>query len=152
MKRLNLTLATLIASLGLTVSAQAAVMKSTTNTKTVEKKAVAKKAVSDKDAKKEVKGKKAGKKGNEINMDIPADIKIDEKNAVNPRPYAVTPDVQPATAVVVPVTSTQVTQTAPAVETVTVTPINKNTVQKTITTSVPVQIDTVTVPAVVVNP
>lgn len=156
MKRFSITLTALLVTAGLSVSAQA-----TTHTKA--KKAVkvgnlmcqpvASNAVAKKHTTKKVvaKAKKAPAKtvthttttSGEINPNIPADLRINQsrnvaEGAVNSTSTAVTP-----VATVVPVT--RVVQTAPATQITRVEPVNNATAKKTVTTTVPVAVQTVPV-------
>lgn len=152
MKRFAISLATLVTAVSLSVTAQAAtkntqqcICKTGAKTKVVKKtpvkKAVVKKAVVKKTA-----TKKAVRTG-EININIPADLRIDEKN--NAVAVTNTQVQRPNTSVVVPVT--RVVPTAPATKVVSVTPVSDNTAKRTVTTTVPVAVETVPV-VVPVNP
>lgn len=163
MKRISFALTALVVSLGLAAPAQAATAKRTSTAKKCTcapaKKAPAKKARST--AKKPV-AKKTTRRAapraarpmtNEINPNIPADIKINETTNRDQRPYATTPALTPQPQVttvqpaVVPVR--QVVQRAPASQVTTDRVVAPNTVQRTTTTTVPVGVQTV---PVVVNP
>lgn len=89
---------------------------------------------------------KTGKKTGEVNIDIPAELKIDENRSNNAA--SVSAPVAPANpAIMVPVT--QVTQTGPATQTTSVQPVTDNTAIASTTTTVPVDVQTV---PVVLNP
>lgn len=168
MKKLATTLTALVMATGLTMTAQAAtkatsttktttapaknakesnvkVEKTTkTNAKTTKKASAAAKT----SAKANHAATKTGKKTGEVNIDIPAELKIDESNNKTAATSTNSGNVQPAnSAVVLPVT--QVTQTGPAVQSTSVQPINKNTAITSTTTTIPVDVQTV---PVVVNP
>lgn len=151
MKRFAITLATIATALSLSVSAEAGTKTTKQCTcKTVAKTKVAKKPTYKKTKYKKVATKKVATKRavrtSEININIPADLRIDEKNNA----VAVTnTQVQraPSTSVVVPVT--RVIPTAPARRVVDIQPVDSNTVKRTTTTTVPVEVETV---PVVVNP
>ena len=163
MKKLATTLTALVIATGLTVSAQAATKVTTTTKSTTTHKNVAtakakpqkatqkstkasKNNHSTKASAKAKKGSKATPRTSEVNIDIPADLKIDESNNKSVAPTAPM-NAQPNPAVVVPVV--KVTQTGPAVQSVTVQPIDDNTAITSPTTTVPVDVQTV---PVVVNP
>ncbi|WP_290000494.1 hypothetical protein [Faucicola atlantae] len=164
MKRISFALTALVVSLGLAAPAQAATAKRTSTAKkctcTPVKKATKKKAVRS-TAKKPV-AKKTTRRAapravqpmtSEINPNIPADIKINEDTSRDQRPYATTPALtpQPKVTVVQPavVPVRQVVQRAPASQVTTDRVVAPNTVQRTTTTTVPVDVQTV---PVVVNP
>lgn len=161
MKKLATTLTALVIATGLTVSAQAATKVTTTTKSTTTHKNVAKakqqKATqkstkasknthSTKASAKAKKSSKATPRTSEVNIDIPADLKIDESNNKSVAPTAPM-NAQPNPAVVVPVA--KVTQTGPAVQSVSVQPVDDNTAIASTTTTVPVDVQTV---PVVVNP
>lgn len=163
MKKLATSLTALIIATGLSLSAQAATKTTTTQkaapvsthktttTKTTGKN-VKKDTKSDKKTTSTAKKKQVatktttkGKKTNEVNIDIPAELKIDETNNRTVTPSG---NAQPANpAVVVPVT--HVMQTGPAMQSTSVQPIDKNTAISSTTTTIPVDVQTV---PVVVNP
>lgn len=164
MKKLATTLTALVIATGLTVSAQAATKVTTTTKSTTTHKNVAtakakpQKATTQKSTKASKnkhsakasatakKGSKATPRTSEVNIDIPADLKIDESNNKSVAPTAPM-NAQPNPAVVVPVV--KVTQTGPAVQSVSVQPVDDNTAIASTTTTVPVDVQTV---PVVVNP
>ena len=163
MKKLATTLTALVIATGLTVSAQAATKVTTTTKSTTTHKNVAtakakpqkatqkstkasKNNHSTKASVKSKKGSKATKRTSEVNIDIPADLKIDESSNKSVAPTAPM-NAQPNPVVVVPVA--KVTQTGPAVQSVTVQPVDDNTAITSTTTTVPVDVQTV---PVVVNP
>ena len=162
MKKLATTLTALVIATGLTVSAQAATKVTTTTKSTTTHKNVAtakakpqkatqkstkasKNTHSTKASAKAKKGSKATPRTSEINIDIPADLKIDESSNKSVAPAA--PRNAQSNPRVVPVA--QVTQTGPAVQSVTVQPVDDNTAIASTTTTVPVDVQTV---PVVVNP
>lgn len=162
MKKLATTLTALVIATGLTVSAQAATKVTTTTKSTTTHKNVAsakakpqkatqkstkasKNTHSTKASAKAKKGSKATPRTSEINIDIPADLKIDESSNKSVAPVA--PRNAQSNPRVVPVA--QVTQTGPAVQSVTVQPVDDNTAIASTTTTVPVDVQTV---PVVVNP
>lgn len=157
MKHLTITLTALVMSLGLATSAQAATNKAKKCTcQTVAKKAVAKKSVSKKAVKKTTatKAKATTRMSQEVNPNIPADLRINQTSNVADVPeratattYTASPRVVP-TAVTVPVT--RVVQTAPATQVTHVEPVDGDTVKRTVTTTVPVAVETtpVVVPVV----
>ena len=162
MKKLATTLTALVIATGLTVSAQAATKVTTTTKSTTTHKNVATaKAKPQKATQKSTKASKnkhnakasaTAKKGSkvaprtsEVNIDIPADLKIDESSNKSVAPVA--PRNAQSNPRVVPVA--QVTQTGPAVQSVTVQPVDDNTAIASTTTTVPVDVQTV---PVVVNP
>ena len=159
MKKLATTLTALVIATGLTVSAQAATKVTTTTKSTTTHKNVAtakakpqkstkasKNTHSTKASAKAKKGSKVAPRTSEVNIDIPADLKIDETNNKSVAPTAPM-NAQPNPVVVVPVA--KVIQTGPAVQSVTVQPVDDNTAIASTTTTVPVDIQTV---PVVVNP
>lgn len=162
MKKLATTLTALVIATGLTVSAQAATKVTTTTKSTTTHKNVASaKAKPQKATQKSTKASKnthstkasaTAKKGtkvtprtSEVNIDIPADLKINESSNKSVAPVA--PRNAHSNPRVVPVA--QVTQTGPAVQSVTVQPIDDNTAITSTTTTVPVDVQIV---PVVVNP
>lgn len=162
MKKLATTLTALVIATGLTVSAQAATKVTTTTKSTTTHKNVAsakakpqkatqkstkasKNTHSTKASAKAKKGSKATPRTSEINIDIPAELKIDESSNKSVAPAA--PRNAQSNPRVVPVA--QVTQTGPAVQSVTVQPVDDNTAIASTTTTVPVDVQTV---PVVVNP
>lgn len=162
MKKLATTLTALVIATGLTVSAQAATKVTTTTKSTTTHKNVAtakakpqkatqkstkasKNTHSTKASAKAKKGSKATPRTSEINIDIPAELKIDESSNKSVVPAA--PRNAQSNPRVVPVA--QVTQTGPAVQSVTVQPVDDNTAIASTTTTVPVDVQTV---PVVVNP
>lgn len=162
MKKLATTLTALVIATGLTVSAQAATKVTTTTKSTTTHKNVATaKAKPQKATQKSTKasknkhsakasatakkGTKATKRTSEVNIDIPAELKIDESSNKSVAPAA--PRNAQSNPRVVPVA--QVTQTGPAVQSITVQPVDDNTAIASTTTTVPVDVQTV--PAVV-NP
>ncbi len=162
MKKLATTLTALVIATGLTVSAQAATKVTTTTKSTTTHKNVATaKAKPQKATQKSTKasknthsakasatakkGTKATKRTSEVNIDIPAELKIDESSNKSVAPVA--PRNAQSNPRVVPVA--QVTQTGPAVQSITVQPVDDNTAIASTTTTVPVDVQTV--PAVV-NP
>lgn len=162
MKKLATTLTALVIATGLTVSAQAATKVTTTTKSTTTHKNVAtakakpqkatqkstkasKNTHSTKASAKAKKGSKVAPRTSEVNIDIPADLKIDESSNKSVAPVA--PRNAQSNPRVVPVA--QVTQTGPAVQSVTVQPVDDNTAIASTTTTVPVDIQTV---PVVVNP
>lgn len=162
MKKLATTLTALVIATGLTVSAQAATKVTTTTKSTTTHKNVATaKAKPQKATQKSTKASKnkhnakasaTAKKGSkvaprtsEVNIDIPAELKIDESSNKSVVPAA--PRNAQSNPRVVPVA--QVTQTGPAVQSVTVQPVDDNTAIASTTTTVPVDVQTV---PVVVNP
>ncbi len=162
MKKLATTLTALVIATGLTVSAQAATKVTTTTKSTTTHKNVATaKAKPQKATQKSTKasknkhsakasatakkGTKATKRTSEVNIDIPAELKIDESSNKSVAPAA--PRNAQSNPRVVPVA--QVTQTGPAVQSVTVQPVDDNTAIASTTTTVPVDVQTV---PVVVNP
>lgn len=162
MKKLATTLTALVIATGLTVSAQAATKVTTTTKSTTTHKNVAtakakpqkatqkstkasKNTHSTKASAKAKKGSKATKRTSEVNIDIPADLKIDESSNKSVAPAA--PRNAQSNPRVVPVA--QVTQTGPAVQSITVQPVDDNTAIASTTTTVPVDVQTV---PVVVNP
>ena len=162
MKKLATTLTALVIATGLTVSAQAATKVTTTTKSTTTHKNVASaKAKPQKATQKSTKasknthstkasatakkGTKATKRTSEVNIDIPAELKIDESSNKSVVPAA--PRNAQSNPRVVPVA--QVTQTGPAVQSVSVQPVDDNTAIASTTTTVPGDIQTV---PVVVNP
>lgn len=162
MKKLATTLTALVIATGLTVSAQAATKVTTTTKSTTTHKNVAtakakpqkatqkstkasKNTHSTKASAKAKKGTKATKRTSEVNIDIPAELKIDESSNKSVAPAA--PRNAQSNPRVVPVA--KVTQTGPAVQSVTVQPVDNNTAIASTTTTVPVDVQTV---PVVVNP
>ena len=162
MKKLATTLTALVIATGLTVSAQAATKVTTTTKSTTTHKNVAsakakpqkatqkstkasKNTHSTKASAKAKKGSKATPRTSEVNIDIPADLKIDESSNKSVVPAA--PRNAQSNPRVVPVA--QVTQTGPAVQSITVQPVDDNTAIASTTTTVPVDVQTV---PVVVNP
>lgn len=162
MKKLATTFTALVIATGLTVSAQAATKVTTTTKSTTTHKNVAtakakpqkatqkstkasKNTHSTKASAKAKKGTKATKRTSEVNIDIPADLKIDESSNKSVAPVA--PRNAQSNPRVVPVA--QVTQTGPAVQSVSVQPVDNNTAIASTTTTVPVDVQTV---PVVVNP
>ena len=153
MKKLATTLTALVIATGLTVSAQAATKVTTTTKSTTTHKNVAtakatraaKNKHSAKASATAKKGTKATKRTSEVNIDIPAELKIDESSNKSVAPAA--PRNAQSNPRVVPVA--QVTQTGPAVQSVTVQPVDDNTAIASTTTTVPVDVQTV---PVVVNP
>ena len=162
MKKLATTLTALVIATGLTVSAQAATKVTTTTKSTTTHKNVAsakakpqkatqkstkasKNTHSTKASAKAKKGSRATPRTSEVNIDIPADLKIDESNNKSVAPAA--PRNAQSNPRVVPVA--QVTQTGPAVQSITVQPVDDNTAITSTTTTVPVDVQTV---PVVVNP
>ena len=162
MKKLATTLTALVIATGLTVSAQAATKVTTTTKSTTTHKNVAtakakpqkatqkstkasKNTHSTKASAKAKKGSKVAPRTSEVNIDIPADLKIDESSNKSVAPVA--PRNAQSNPRVVPVA--QVTQTGPAVQSVTVQPVDDNTAIASTTTTVPVDVQTV---PVVVNP
>lgn len=163
MKKLATTLTALVIATGLTVSAQAATKVTTTTKSTTTHKNVAtakakpQKATTQKSTKASKnkhsakasatakKGTKATKRTSEVNIDIPAELKIDESSNKSVAPAA--PRNAQSNPRVVPVA--KVTQTGPAVQSVTVQPVDNNTAIASTTTTVPVDVQTV---PVVVNP
>ena len=162
MKKLATTLTALVIATGLTVSAQAATKVTTTTKSTTTHKNVAtakakpqkatqkstkasKNTHSTKASAKAKKGSKVAPRTSEVNIDIPADLKIDESSNKSVAPAA--PRNAQSNPRVVPVA--QVTQTGPAVQSVTVQPVDDNTAIASTTTTVPVEVQTV---PVVVNP
>ena len=158
MKKLATTLTALVIATGLTVSAQAATKVTTTTKSTTTHKNVAsakakpqkatqkstkasKNTHSTKASAKAKKGSKATPRTSEINIDIPADLKIDESSNKSVAPAA--PRNAQSNPRVVPVA--QVTQTGPAVQSVTVKPIDDNTAIASTTTAVPVDVQIVPV-------
>lgn len=162
MKKLATTLTALVIATGLTVSAQAATKVTTTTKSTTTHKNVAtakakpqkatqkstkasKNTHSTKASAKAKKGSKVAPRTSEVNIDIPADLKIDESSNKSVAPVA--PRNAQSNPRVVPVA--KVTQTGPAVQSVTVQPVDNNTAIASTTTTVPVDVQTV---PVVVNP
>lgn len=162
MKKLATTLTALVIATGLTVSAQAATKVTTTTKSTTTHKNVAtakakpqkatqkstkasKNTYSTKASAKAKKGSKVAPRTSEVNIDIPADLKIDESSNKSVAPVA--PRNAQSNPRVVPVA--QVTQTGPAVQSITVQPVDDNTAIASTTTTVPVDVQTV---PVVVNP
>jgi len=162
MKKLATTLTALVIATGLTVSAQAATKVTTTTKSTTTHKNVAtakakpqkatqkstkasKNTHSTKASAKAKKGSKVAPRTSEVNIDIPAELKIDERSNKSVAPAA--PRNAQSNPRVVPVA--QVTQTGPAVQSVTVQPVDDNTAIASTTTTVPVDVQTV---PVVVNP
>lgn len=162
MKKLATTLTALVIATGLTVSAQAATKVTTTTKSTTTHKNVAtakakpqkatqkstkasKNTHSTKASAKAKKGSKVAPRTSEVNIDIPAELKIDESSNKSVVPAA--PRNAQSNPRVVPVA--QVTQTGPAVQSVTVQPVDDNTAIASTTTTVPVDVQTV---PVVVNP
>lgn len=162
MKKLATTLTALVIATGLTVSAQAATKVTTTTKSTTTHKNVAtakakpqkatqkstkasKNTHSTKASAKAKKGSKVAPRTSEVNIDIPAELKIDESSNKSVAPAA--PRNAQSNPRVVPVA--QVTQTGPAVQSITVQPVDDNTAIASTTTTVPVDVQTV--PAVV-NP
>ena len=158
MKKLATTLTALVIATGLTVSAQAATKVTTTTKSTTTHKNVATaKAKPQKATQKSTKasknkhsakasatakkGTKATKRTSEVNIDIPADLKIDESSNKSVAPAA--PRNAQSNPRVVPVA--KVTQTGPAVQSVTVQPVDNNTAIASTTTTVPVDVQTVPV-------
>ena len=140
MKKLATTLTALVIATGLTVSAQAATKVTTTTKSTTTHKNVAsakakpqkatqkstkasKNTHSTKASAKAKKGSKATPRTSEVNIDIPADLKIDESTNKSVAPSAPM-NAQPNPAVVVPVV--KVIPKGPAVQSVTVKPIDDN--------------------------
>ena len=159
MKKLATTLTALVIATGLTVSAQAATKVTTTTKSTTTHKNVAtakakpQKATTQKSTKASKnkhsakasaakKGSKATPRTSEVNIDIPADLKIDESNNKSVAPSAPM-NAQPKPVVVVPVV--KVIPKGPAVQSVTVKPIDDNTAIASKTTIVPVDVQTVPV-------
>ena len=162
MKKLATTLTALVIATGLTVSAQAATKVTTTTKSTTTHKNVAtakakpqkatqkstkasKNTHSTKASAKAKKGSKVAPRTSEVNIDIPAELKIDESSNKSVVPAA--PRNAQSNPRVVPVA--QVTQTGPAVQSITVQPVDDNTAIASTTTTVPVDVQTV---PVVVNP
>ena len=162
MKKLATTLTALVIATGLTVSAQAATKVTTTTKSTTTHKNVAtakakpqkatqkstkasKNTHSAKASAKAKKGSKVAPRTSEVNIDIPAELKIDESSNKSVAPAA--PRNAQSNPRVVPVA--KVTQTGPAVQSVTVQPVDDNTAIASTTTTVPVDVQTV---PVVVNP
>lgn len=162
MKKLATTLTALVIATGLTVSAQAATKVTTTTKSTTTHKNVAtakakpqkatqkstkasKNTHSTKASATAKKGSKVAPRTSEVNIDIPADLKIDESSNKSVAPAA--PRNAQSNPRVVPVA--KVTQTGPAVQSVTVQPVDNNTAIASTTTTVPVDVQTV---PVVVNP
>lgn len=158
MKKLATTLTALVIATGLTVSAQAATKVTTTTKSTTTHKNVAtakakpqkatqkstkasKNTHSTKASATAKKGTKATKRTSEVNIDIPAELKIDESSNKSVVPAA--PRNAQSNPRVVPVA--QVTQTGPAVQSVTVKPIDDNTAIASTTTAVPVDVQIVPV-------
>lgn len=158
MKKLATTLTALVIATGLTVSAQAATKVTTTTKSTTTHKNVAtakakpqkatqkstkasKNTHSTKASATAKKGTKATKRTSEVNIDIPAELKIDESSNKSVAPAA--PRNAQSNPRVVPVA--QVTQTGPAVQSVTVKPIDDNTAIASTTTTVPVDVQIVPV-------
>ena len=158
MKKLATTLTALVIATGLTVSAQAATKVTTTTKSTTTHKNVAtakakpqkatqkstkasKNTHSTKASAKAKKGSKVAPRTSEVNIDIPADLKIDESSNKSVAPAA--PRNAQSNPRVVPVA--QVTQTGPAVQSVTVKPIDDNTAIASTTTAVPVDVQIVPV-------
>ena len=158
MKKLATTLTALVIATGLTVSAQAATKVTTTTKSTTTHKNVAtakakpqkatqkstkasKNTHSTKASAKAKKGSKATPRTSEVNIDIPADLKIDESSNKSVAPAA--PRNAQSNPRVVPVA--QVTQTGPAVQSVTVQPVDDNTAIASTTTAVPVDVQIVPV-------
>ena len=156
MKKLATTLTALVIATGLTVSAQAATKVTTTTKSTTTHKNVAtakakpqkatqkstkasKNTHSTKASAKAKKGSKVAPRTSEVNIDIPADLKIDESSNKSVVPAA--PRNAQSNPRVVPVA--QVTQTGPAVQSVTVQPVDDNTAIASTTTTVPVDLQTV---------
>lgn len=161
MKKLATTLTALVIATGLTFSAQAATKVTTTTKSTTTHKNVAKakpqKATqkstkasknthSTKASAKAKKASKATPRTSEVNIDIPADLKIDESNNKSVAPTAPM-NAQPNPVVVVPVA--KVIPKGPVVQSVTVQPVDDNTAITSTTTAVPVDVQIV---PVVVNP
>ena len=160
MKKLATTLTALVIATGLTVSAQAAtkVTTTTTNSTTTHKNVATAKAKPQKATQKSTKasknthstkasakakkGSKATPRTSEINIDIPADLKIDESTNKSVAPRAPM-NAQPNPVVVVPVV--KVIPKGPAVQAVTVKPIDDNTAIASTTTAVPVDVQIVPV-------
>ncbi|VXB20988.1 conserved exported hypothetical protein [Enhydrobacter sp. AX1] len=155
MKKLATTLTALVIATGLTVSAQAATKVTTTTKSTTTHKNVAsakakpqkstkasKNTHSTKASAKAKKGSRATPRTSEVNIDIPADLKIDESTNKSVAPSAPM-NAQPNPAVVVPVV--KVIPKGPAVQSVTVKPIDDNTAIASTTTIVPVDVQTVPV-------
>lgn len=181
MKRISMTLTALLAAVSLSVTAQAATTNHSKTTKSSVKSGTHKATAKKTGTKHYTKGKKASmakhhtskkstntnRRSGEVNMDIPADLKINESSNNNTMPSTNNSNTnnnntnnmpnnnmnqQPASApraVVVPSVS-RVVATGPATQSTSVTPVNKNTVKRTVTTSVPVTVQTT--PAVVVAP
>ena len=162
MKKLATTLTALVIATGLTVSAQAATKVTTTTKSTTTHKNVAsakakpqkatqkstkasKNTHSTKASAKAKKGSKATPRTSEVNIDIPAELKIDESSNKSVVPAA--PRNAQSNPRVVPVA--KVTQTGPAVQSVSVQPVDDNTAIASTTTTVPVDVQIV---PVVVNP
>ena len=158
MKKLATTLTALDIATGLTVSAQAATKVTTTTKSTTTHKNVAtakakpqkatqkstkasKNTHSTKASAKAKKGSKVAPRTSEVNIDIPADLKIDESSNKSVAPVA--PRNAQSNPRVVPVA--KVTQTGPAVQSVTVKPIDDNTAIASTTTAVPVDVQIVPV-------
>lgn len=158
MKKLATTLTALVIATGLTVSAQAATKVTTTTKSTTTHKNVAtakakpqkatqkstkasKNTHSTKASAKAKKGSKVAPRTSEVNIDIPADLKIDESSNKSVAPAA--PRNAQSNPRVVPVA--KVTQTGPAVQAVTVKPIDDNTAIASTTTTVPVDVQIVPV-------
>lgn len=158
MKKLATTLTALVIATSLTVSAQAATKVTTTTKSTTTHKNVAsakakpqkatqkstkasKNTHSTKASAKAKKGSKATPRTSEVNIDIPADLKIDESTNKSVAPAA--PRNAQSNPRVVPVA--QVTQTGPAVQSVTVQPVDDNTAIASTTTAVPVDVQIVPV-------
>ena len=159
MKKLATTLTALVIATGLTVSAQAATKVTTTTKSTTTHKNVAtakakpqkatqkstkasKNTHSTKASAKAKKGSKVAPRTSEVNIDIPADLKIDESTNKSVAPSAPM-NAQPKPVVVVPVV--KVIPKGPAVQSVTVKPIDDNTAIASKTTIVPVDVQTVPV-------
>ncbi len=84
MKRISTLFATLLASVALMTTAQAAVAKKPISTKHVSTKAATKHKASTKKAATTKKSTAKTKSANsEVNMDIPADVKVNESRSVN---------------------------------------------------------------------
>lgn len=145
MKKLATTLTALVIATGLTVSAQAATKVTTTTKSTTTHKNVATaKAKPQKSTKasKNTHSTRATPRTSEVNIDIPADLKIDESTNKSVAPSAPM-NAQPNPAVVVPVV--KVIPKGPAVQSVTVQPVDDNTAIASTTTIVPVDVQTVPV-------
>lgn len=158
MKKLATTLTALVIATGLTVSAQAATKVTTTTKSTTTHKNVAsakakpqkatqkstkasKNTHSTKASAKAKKGSKATPRTSEVNIDIPADLKIDESSNKSVAPAA--PRNAQSNPRVVPVA--KVIPKGPVVQSITVQPVDDNTAIASTTTAVPVDVQIVPV-------